>query len=583
MVHNKERCMNMIKHSYFLLAVFLILNVSAGCSSSSGTESSAAQTGTTPPSDTSPQGTGEGISRTAIEKILQDQGFGIEREIATGDDTGFASVNSDGKRLAVLTGSHYNMGRQMSSLYPEGTYRMVKEYPIRLMESFIGMKQKDYPKLFDLIFKAQNILARGAAFKDKAIPQVLLEEMQGVADGATAAGYPITFDDVLALSEGYDALFSIFQSGIISSFAEIASLSKTLGAEDYVTVKDGKVLFPKANPSAIGCNGFVVSGRATEGGRVYHGRDFMFPTGDIFQDEAVTAVYLPDERLPFTAVTAPGIVGLTAGMNSKGISMGVDVVYGCGTRSTPGIGCLLVIRDIMENASGLDEAIERMKEMNRGVSWIYVLAGGEHSSRFTNGVAIEEGMSVGTNGRAFKTGADLLPLIQQIQYASLISRLDSSDMPEAGMMFRTQDWMFPEAFKGMENFYEQIEEWDDVVVATNHYITPNMQFTTLSPWMELIGSPDRKTSQTRERYEDLVSRIGKAYGSIDFAAARDLIDFLNPNRGEWNKYAVNGQIEGHHDIFDNQALVMEALYGYYHPGEPWVRVDLKPFLGINQK
>ncbi len=575
--------MNLNKRSYFLLAVFLILNVSVGCSSSSGTDSSAAQIGTTQPSYISPQGTGEGLYRTAIEKILADQGFSIECEIATGADTGFASVNSDGKRLAVLTGSHYNMGWQMSTLFPEGTYRMVKEYPVRLMESFIGMKQKDFPKLFDLIFKAQNTLARGAAFKDKAILQDLLEEMQGVADGATAAGYPVTFDDVLGLSEGYDALFSIFQSGIISSFAEIASLSKTLGAEDYVMVKDGKVLFPKANPSAIGCNAFVVSGNATVEGRVYHGRDFMFPTGNIFQDEALTAVYLPDEGLPFVAVTAPGIVGLTAGMNAKGISMGVDVVYGCGTRSTPGIGCLLVIRDIMENAESIDGAIGRMKKMNRGVSWIYALAGGEYSSRYTNGVIIEEGMSFDKNGRAFRTGADLLPLIQQIQYASLINKLDSSDMPEAGMMFRTQDWVFPDAFKGVDNLYEQIEEWDDVVVATNHYITPNMQFTTLSPWMELIGAPDRKTSQTSERYEDLVSRIEKAYGSIDFAAARDLIDFLNPNRGAWKKYAVNGQIEGHHDIFDNNALVMEALYGYYHPDEPWVRVDLKPFLGINPK
>ena len=575
--------MNLNKRSYFLLAVFLILNVSVGCSSSSGTDSSAAQIGTTQPSYISPQGTGEGLYRTAIEKILADQGFSIECEIATGADTGFASVNSDGKRLAVLTGSHYNMGWQMSTLFPEGTYRMVKEYPVRLMESFIGMKQKDFPKLFDLIFKAEITLAKGAVFKDKAIPQVLLEEMKGVADGATAAGYPITFDDVLGLSEGYDALFSIFQSGIISSFAEIASLSKTLGAEDYVMVKDGKVLFPKANPSAIGCNAFVVSGNATVEGRVYHGRDFMFPTGNIFQDEALTAVYLPDEGLPFVAVTAPGIVGLTAGMNAKGISMGVDVVYGCGTRSTPGIGCLLVIRDIMENAESIDGAIGRMKKMNRGVSWIYALAGGEYSSRYTNGVIIEEGMSFDKNGRAFRTGADLLPLIQQIQYASLINKLDSSDMPEAGMMFRTQDWVFPDAFKGVDNLYEQIEEWDDVVVATNHYITPNMQFTTLSPWMELIGAPDRKTSQTSERYEDLVSRIEKAYGSIDFAAARDLIDFLNPNRGAWKKYAVNGQIEGHHDIFDNNALVMEALYGYYHPDEPWVRVDLKPFLGINPK
>jgi hypothetical protein len=41
-------------------------------------------------------------------------------------------------------------------------------------------------------------------------------------------------------------------------------------------------------------------------------------------------------------------------------------------------------------------------------------------------------------------------------------------------------------------------------------------------------------------------------------------------------------VEGHHDIFDNRELVTEALYGYYHPDEPWVRIDLKPFVALKR-
>jgi hypothetical protein len=65
-------------------------------------------------------------------------------------------------------------------------------------------------------------------------------------------------------------------------------------------------------------------------------------------------------------------------------------------------------------------------------------------------------------------------------------------------------------------------------------------------------------------------------------------DALNMGYEPWNRYRVydedkgnepgNGEIEGHHDIFDNQDLIMECLYGFYKPDEPWIRVELKPFL-----
>jgi hypothetical protein len=51
---------------------------------------------------------------------------------------------------------------------------------------------------------------------------------------------------------------------------------------------------------------------------------------------------------------------------------------------------------------------------------------------------------------------------------------------------------------------------------------------------------------------------------------------------DWQIYQVNGPVEGHHDIFDNRELVTEALYGYYHPDEPWVRIDLKPFVALQR-
>jgi hypothetical protein len=51
---------------------------------------------------------------------------------------------------------------------------------------------------------------------------------------------------------------------------------------------------------------------------------------------------------------------------------------------------------------------------------------------------------------------------------------------------------------------------------------------------------------------------------------------------DWQLYQVNGPVEGHHDIYANQELIAEFLYGYYHPDEPWVRIDLKPFLDLGR-
>jgi hypothetical protein len=104
--------------------------------------------------------------------------------------------------------------------------------------------------------------------------------------------------------------------------------------------------------------------------------------------------------------------------------------------------------------------------------------------------------------------------------------------------------------------------------------------------MLLVAGLEKDISMSIERYDDLTKRLEKAYGAIDYNAAKDLIDFMNPNRDKFRDdddslkgyYKVNGEIKGHHDIFDNGELIMESLYGFYKPGEPWARVDLKPFL-----
>jgi hypothetical protein len=304
----------------------------------------------------------------------------------------------------------------------------------------------------------------------------------------------------------------------------------------------------------------------------------MFPTGkytDVkgyFSDHALMAIYLPDEGYPFVSVTTAGFVAQSVGMNSEGLSMGCDVVFSGATRNTPGMSVLLVIRDIVQFCPDLDSAVNRMKAQNRGVAWIYPIADDEFSPEYTNGIVVEEGMS----SPGF-TGPDLLGGMTRLLLGSLLDSL-GDEMPDKGIMVRSQSWKYPEAFKKKKMFPEQIEDYDDVVVTANHYIIPRMVLTSNTPLMTILNPLFKKGSESEDRYEDLVSLISKSYGSIDFEKARELIDFMNPNRGRWDTYKVTGPVEGHHDVIDNTARVIESLFGYYNPDEPWVRIDLSKFL-----
>jgi hypothetical protein len=503
----------------------------------------------------------------AIIAALNQQGFQAVKQVTINGDVGILAKHSiwPQKKCVVLTGKPYSLGYQMGRLLPGGTYNMVKTYTENLLEEYAYVKKGT--ALFNTVKNMATALAKAAVTEDNAIPDYLLEEMKGVADGANSANSSfkqITADDVLVLNEGLDSLYSILFTG---------KLPNTQGATKDI----------------LGCNGFVVSGNATVGGKVYHGRDFMLATGGVYQDEALMTIYIPDNGKPFVTLGAPGFVGQTAGINSQGLSMGVDVVFSGATRETPGMGCLLVIRDIIQNSSNLDEAVERMKSQNRGVSWVYVIADDEKSFKYTNGTVVEEGMAVDKNGKEVG-GPDILKWYTQQSLKDLIEKLPSDELPERGVMTRPQNWVYPAAFEGLEDFPPQIETYDDVVIAANHYIIPRMVFTTFSPWMQFLQKNYWKTSRTLLRYSDLTKRVSDKYGRIDFATARDLIDFMNPNREEeslrngyegWTRYKVDGEIEGHHDIFDNQELIMECLYGYYRPDEPWVRIDLKPFIDIS--
>jgi hypothetical protein len=504
------------------------------------------------------------------------------------------------KKCLVLTGSSYCMGYQMGYLMPSETQQMTGTFIDKAAVALTGIKSDEIPELYNFLKDQVRILCENAR---PVIPDYIEQEMAGMAAGATVRGYSVDARDIMLMNEGFDAMYAILSTGVMPMTQKFADLIKDIRLrlvsqkqvaalkrfDECIGITDGRIVFPNADPYIMGCNEFIVSGNSTVGGEVYHGRDFMFVTGDIYQDVSCMAVYLPEEGHPFIAVTTPGFVGHPTAVNDLGLSMGVDVVRGACTRSTPGMGSLLVLRDIVQNSDSMDGAVERMKAMDRGVSWLYVIADDDRSVTYTNGVVVEEGRSDPPY-----TGPDLMPIWNQILLWPLTERLKDQPLPERGMLIRDQAWLYPDQFKNVSIGYpngvdmnyllyfpDQIETWPDVVVAANNYVIPRMVFTTYNP---LIGLIQGKIVKTVFRYNKMVELIGNDYGRIDYAKARDIIDFLNPNRNidMLKRYKIGGPVEGHHAIIDNKALTVEALFGYYGDWEGgvddvWVRLDLKPF------
>lgn len=604
-----------------IITAALVLLGLYGCSSSGGGDSNQSSaaieggTGTADKSSADPE-------NLSLEGILSAQGLTITRSITCRDPesgkdyTGYLATfhgkftegaNAAGehvgplpKECLVLRGSSYCMGYQMGALKPAETARIVNEYIFTVPGEMLGIKRSSFPVLFDFLESEIRTLCEGAR---GSIPDYLEEEMEGLAAGAQAQGYDVGVDNIMLLNEGYDAIYSILFTGVLPSVqafmdllnpfkAQLAGANKTGELEQLdqtVQVNDEEVVFPLANPFVIGCNEFVVSGNATKNGAVYHGRDFMFATGDMYQDYACMAVYLPEEGYPFITVTAPGFVGHPTLLNSQGLSMGIDVVLGACTRSTPGLGGLMVMRDIVQHCATLDQAVDRMKNQDRGVSWLYIIADDQASVNYTNGVVIEEGRST----PAF-SGPDVMPGLNEWLFDPWIDKLDTAPLPDKGLMFRDQAWTYPLSFDGaslgypgtltyMLYFPAQGESWSDVVLATNHYIIPRMVFTTFTPMMAL-NSAGSELDMSVDRYELLRDLLAAEYGQITLDKTAALIDFLNPNRGldARKRYTIGGSVKGHHAAIDNRERVVQALFGYYgdwQKGIPdtWVRLDLKPF------
>lgn len=129
-------------------------------------------------------------------------------------------------------------------------------------------------------------------------------------------------------------------------------------------------------PELFHCSGFALLPEASADGHLYHGRVLDYLRGVGLEQNAVVIVTQPtDGRNAWVNLSYAGFVGSVTAMNEKGISIGE--MGGRGYGQWDGKPMAQLMREVMEKASTLDEAIAIMKAGPRTCEYYYVIADGK--------------------------------------------------------------------------------------------------------------------------------------------------------------------------------------------------------------
>jgi hypothetical protein len=548
---------------------------------------------------------------------FEADGFNVEETIIESGRIGVRASHKSAfdydtglpKKAYYVEGSHYQMGFLLGILSEPEINRMCTEFVDNLVFSFIdGDKEPKYPFLDRILGGIlEDMVDELMKEMNPDIPPEIRDEFRGMADGCKKANpfTKVSVRHILTFNVGFDVLLSLVYTGDFL-------LNKIKGLE-HIHLKIPMM-----------CNGFAIFGKAA-GNRHFLGRDFMFPTADVFQDVASPVIYNPDNSecpgaMPMVSVTAPGMAGSVAGMNINGIGMGVNMCPGgnC-TPDQIGINSLLMVRYITQYAKSAEEAVDKMAELPRGVSWDYIIADGAQD----RACIVEAGSSLCSGDFMEFPPEDISELLPDVQF---IESHKSAQM-ENGLMVRWNDYKYPSDYLGYneglikyynkkyntnkefhpdafaergyidktldENncpgglyFAPQRETREDYVLVSNHYIIPEMRLFGMYPWTGLVASG--KYNDIQWRYDrlndDILGAIEK--GPVDYECAKSLLTFLAPNNGKYhsdyykdNPRSKDGKeirIEGSVSLFDLKAKTIDSHYGYYCDG--WVKISLANYI-----
>lgn len=528
------------------------------------------------------------------------------------------------KRAYYVEGSHYQMGYLLGRLAEPDIARMTTEFVDNIVPSFVrrmehaetgvNALEERHSLLVEILTRAMK---KPLDEVRKHAPPAYIREIHGLLDGCKHAHSDtvVSEENLWLLNSGMDCLVALVYTGDF------------LGEEKALASASLKLL-PQDLDVPIFCNGFAVFGEAADSH--YFGRDCMFPTAEVMQDTFSLVIYNSKDSeesadLPIVSVTAPGIVGSIAVMNSRGVAGGVDMspAGNCDAKD-PGRDLFMLLRQSVEQGSSAEQAVDIMVDAPRGVTWNFIIADGAADKACV--------LEAGKSAEQLDFLSFPSPALHKFLPDQAFIDAHKSTPYRNGIMVRWSDYLYPQAYvenfdkklwkhynrqifhspirlypdafapKGYINrtyeekncpksfyFAPQREQRDDVLLVINHFVVPEMRLCGMNPWTTFVV--EGKLNDIQWRYDELNNQILTALEpspgdsrKIDYAQARQLIDFLSPYGKFPNYYANNFKstdgkesvIAGSVSLFDLKALTLESHFGYYC--DEWVKVQLRNYL-----
>lgn len=137
-----------------------------------------------------------------------------------------------------------------------------------------------------------------------------------------------------------------------------------------VSKRDGR--YANLFPERFHCSGVALKGRATVGGQVLHARVLDYMTEIGLQDAAVVQVFMPKGKNTWMSAGYAGFIGTVTAMNEHGLAIGE--MGGRGGEQWDGTPMSLLLRDIMERAGTVAEALAILRATPRTCQYYYVLS-----------------------------------------------------------------------------------------------------------------------------------------------------------------------------------------------------------------
>jgi isopenicillin-N N-acyltransferase like protein len=222
----------------------------------------------------------------------------------------------DGYPVLHLKGSHFEMGYQQGALLRESVRRN--------MHNLLVVKGEQEVKLGPVSVKPRTVIESITAIQKPYVPAKYYEEMEGLAAGAG--------------------------------------------------LKPRDVIAANFIPELFHCSGFAIMNSATKDGTLYHGRVLDYAVDWGLQEHAVIVIAEPSGGHPFVNVTYSGFIGSVTGMNAAHVSVGE--MGGRGLGHWAGVPMAFLIREVLEGADDLDEAIAIFRDNPRTCQYFYVVADG---------------------------------------------------------------------------------------------------------------------------------------------------------------------------------------------------------------